>query len=674
MSNSGSKGNSGNTNGGTETSFTKTPQAKDDSLGTLQSGTLNYINTVYYLDVMANDLAGKAKSLWSVDDGNNDSGAMSGYEAGDLLTQDLPGATGVAANRSQFGAAIWVTPDGKVAYDTSTIDAPTAADLTGLALGETMTDSFIYAIRMANGTLSWARASVTLTGVNDTPTVEAVSVDAVEDGASVTGSFLGDDVDSDDDINSLIYSIIGGPDTGTLSNNGDGTFSYDPGKNFQSLSEGQTADFELTYTATDKHGAVSDPASLKITVTGVNDDPTLAAGAMAAVEDGPAVTLDLSALGDDVDGENDGSNLIYSVTGDPAEGSAAISGTTLTFDTEGGFQDLGLGLTRDVVVEVTATDKRGGTATNNVTVTVTGMNDDPTLAAGALAASEEGPAVSLDLSTLADDIDNDDDSGSLTYALLDDAPAGSATLTGSVLSFDPLLDVFTDKGKGFSPKPFDPLAAGQTTSFDLAVQVTDKHGATADSVVTVTVTGVNDAPKLQSASVAATEDGQAVTLDLSLRGSDIDSDDDGSTLAYSISGAPAKGSASISGTTFSFDPGSEFQYLAKGEVEDVAVQVTATDKHGASATNTVNVSVLGVNDGPTLAAGTLAASEDGPTVTLDLATLGDDLDSDDDGSTLAYSITGYTGATSSSTTTSSSSTSSSESKSSSSSSSSSHRS
>ncbi|MDP2285695.1 MAG: hypothetical protein Q8L06_16280, partial [Pseudohongiella sp.] len=41
-SNSGSKGNSGNTNGGTQTSFTNTPQAKDDTFGTPQSGQLNY--------------------------------------------------------------------------------------------------------------------------------------------------------------------------------------------------------------------------------------------------------------------------------------------------------------------------------------------------------------------------------------------------------------------------------------------------------------------------------------------------------------------------------------------------------------------------------------------------------------------------------------------------------
>ena len=85
------KGNSGNTNGGTETSFRNTPQAKDDVISSESFGELNYDSLSYSLDVLANDLGGNAKWLWSVDDGINQSGAMDGYEAGDLLEQDFAG-------------------------------------------------------------------------------------------------------------------------------------------------------------------------------------------------------------------------------------------------------------------------------------------------------------------------------------------------------------------------------------------------------------------------------------------------------------------------------------------------------------------------------------------------------------------------------------------------------
>ena len=630
MSRSGPKGNSGNTNGGTETSFTKTPQAKDDIFGTLQAGQLDYADNVYLLDVMANDLGGNSKSLWSVDDGINDSGAMNGYEAGDLLTQDHAGITGLAENKSLFGAALSVTADGRVAYDASTISGQTAADLTGLALGDTMADSFIYAIRMTNGTLSWAKASVTLTGVNDTPEVTGVSLAAIEDNGAVTGNFDGDDVDSDDDPTTLIYTIVGEPDTGTLTNNNNGTFTFDPGAEFQSLAKNEEKTFELSYTATDSHNAVSEPASLTITVTGTNDDPSLAAGIGAATEDGPSVSVDLSVLGSDIDSDNDGSDLTYTITGSPAEGGADIDGTDLTFDPGDDFQDLNEGQTRQVNIQVTAEDRWEATATNNVTITVTGINDAPTIKDSALAAVENGAAVSVDLTQLGDDADNEDDGESLTYTLLNTAPGGSASIDiNKVLTFNPGDD-------------FQSLAKNQQQSFDLTVRATDARGAYADNTITVTVTGVNDDPTMAAGFDDAVEDGTVITVDLSALGDDVDSDDDGNSLTYTISGAPGtgEGSASISGTDLTFDPGSDFQDLAAGETRDVVIGVTATDDHGASASNEVTITITGTNDDPTMAAGIGAATEDGPSVTVDLSALGDDIDSNNDGSNLTYTITG----------------------------------
>ncbi len=489
--NSNGKGNSGNTNGGTETSFRNTPQAKDDLLGNAQTGQLDYGSSTFMLDVMANDLAGNSKSLWSVDDGVNDSGAMNGYEAGDLLTQDEAGITGLAENQSQFGAALSVTTDGRVAYDAGSINGQTAADLTELALGDTLTDTFIYAIRMANGTLSWAKASVMLTGVNDTPTVIGVSVAAIEDNGAVTGSFVGDDVDSDDDINTLTYTIVGAPANGTLSNNGDGTFTYNPDSEFQSLAAGEEATINLSYTATDRHGAVSDPAALTITVTGTNDDPTLAAGAGSAVEDGVSVTVALAPLGDDVDSDDDGSTLIYSINSAPGEGTASVSGTDLTFAPGSDFQDLAVGETRQVVVGITATDAHGATATNDVTITVTGTNDAPTLAAGVGAATEDGPSVTVNLAPLGDDVDSDDDGATLTYSINSAPGEGTASVSGTDLVFAPGSD-------------FQDLAVGETRDVVIGVTATDAHGATATNDVTITVTGTNDAPEFTGGTTSAT--------------------------------------------------------------------------------------------------------------------------------------------------------------------------
>ncbi|WP_305038528.1 Ig-like domain-containing protein [Halomonas alkalisoli] len=154
------------------------------------------------------------------------------------------------------------------------------------------------------------------------------------------------------------------------------------------------------------------------------------------------------------------------------------------------------------------------------------------------------------------------------------------------------------------------MAEDETRQVVIGVTATDSHGATATNDVTITVTGTNDAPTLAVGVGEAVEDGPSIDVDLAVLGDDIDSDDDGTTLIYTISGAPAEGSASITGTTLTFDPGTDFQDLAKDETRDVVVQVTATDAHGASAVNDVTVTVTGTNDAP-VAVDSLVATNSG---------------------------------------------------------------
>ena len=135
-----------NTSGGSTSSFLTTPQAKDDYASA-------YEDAVFCFDVMANDLGGAAKILWSVDDTNmtDDNGGT--Y---DLLTKD--GTATACPDYSDMGARIWIE-NGVVKYDSNPIDS--------LGVGDTAVDKFTYAIRLSNGTLSWATVYVTLTGTND---------------------------------------------------------------------------------------------------------------------------------------------------------------------------------------------------------------------------------------------------------------------------------------------------------------------------------------------------------------------------------------------------------------------------------------------------------------------------------------------------------------------------
>ena len=64
------------TSNGTATSFTNTPQAKDDSYNYIEdmlranSTLYNSATNTIYLDVMSNDLGGGAKTLFAVSDGD----------------------------------------------------------------------------------------------------------------------------------------------------------------------------------------------------------------------------------------------------------------------------------------------------------------------------------------------------------------------------------------------------------------------------------------------------------------------------------------------------------------------------------------------------------------------------------------------------------------------------
>ena len=78
--------------------------------------------------------------------------------------------------------------------------------------------------------------------------------------------------------------------TGTLGsvvNNLDGTFDYDPNGAFEALAVTETATDTFTYTVDDGNGGTA-TETVTITITGQNDAPVALAVAGAADEDGPA--------------------------------------------------------------------------------------------------------------------------------------------------------------------------------------------------------------------------------------------------------------------------------------------------------------------------------------------------------------------------------------------------
>src|SRR5260221_6678695 len=209
---------------GTVVSFGNTPQAVDDLFTSAQTGLNEDILQIVYLNVMANDLGGNAKTLYSLDDGIS----IGGTRPVDLLTQDAGRAEATSSDYSAHGAHIWITSDGKVGYDANTFSADFKSQLNALSDGQFLTDTFTYAIRLGNGTLSWATATVQIAGRNDAATFTGDDTQHVtETNAVLTtgGTLVVHDGDSDATIQAQTH-IAGSHSYGTFTIGTNGVWSY----------------------------------------------------------------------------------------------------------------------------------------------------------------------------------------------------------------------------------------------------------------------------------------------------------------------------------------------------------------------------------------------------------------------------------------------------------------
>src|SRR5688572_3104463 len=168
-----------NTSGGTTASLSNTAQAKADTFYCGED-----LTGITMLDVMLNDLAGNAKILWSVDDSATDAAG-----ATDLICTDIGKIEATSTDTSANGARIWIQ-DGQVAYQSDSLSTAFKAALQALAVGQTITDTFTYAIRMSNGTLSWNTATIVFSGVNDAPVISVGSGDSAGESIAETDSGL----------------------------------------------------------------------------------------------------------------------------------------------------------------------------------------------------------------------------------------------------------------------------------------------------------------------------------------------------------------------------------------------------------------------------------------------------------------------------------------------------
>src|SRR5262249_32387135 len=211
---------------------------------------------------------------------------------------------------------------------------------------------------------------------------------------------------------------------GKVTNNGDGTFTYDPNGAFEGLKAGATATDSFSYSVTDGSNA-SSTATVTITITGENAAPGAANVAAALPEHGPATTVSASYTDPDL---GDTHTFTIDTTTDATKGKVTNNGDgTFTYDPNGEFASLKAGASTTDTFLYTVTDGSGASSTAKVTITITGENDTPVAGNDSYTTNEDTAlVVSALLGVLAND--SDIDSATLTALLVDGPSHGTVVL------------------------------------------------------------------------------------------------------------------------------------------------------------------------------------------------------------------------------------------------------
>ncbi|TBT06419.1 tandem-95 repeat protein [Vibrio parahaemolyticus] len=383
--------------------------------------------------------------------------------------------------------------------------------------------------------------SLIVNRVNDAP-VAKDDIATTQEDTAVTIDVLPNDSDVDGDKLSIQSASV--PEAQGKVEIVDGKLVFTPAENFH-------GDAEITYTLTD--GALTDQATVNVTVNAVNDTPVVESNLadQTLAEDFTPYTIDLNTAFSDVD--NVDGELTFSVSGNSnvlvsiENGIATISPTADWNGSE--------------ILTFKATDPSGESISQTVNFTVAPVAD---IVADKATVVEDTP-------TIIKVLGNDTFEGGDQVVSLD-TNNGPANGTVSVNPDGSVTYTPNDNYHG-------------TDSFTYIVT---SGGVSESTTVNVDVTPVNDAPVAKD-DIATTQEDTAVTIDVLPNDSDVDGD----KLSIESASVPKEqGTVEVVNGKLVFTPAENFN-------GDAEITYTVTD--GALTDQAkVTVTVNPVNDAPTI--------------------------------------------------------------------------
>ncbi|TWU00861.1 cadherin-like domain-containing protein [Stieleria varia] len=513
--------------------------------------------------------------------------------------------------------------------------------------GESEVITFTYQISDSVNQPISQTATVTITGVtqNTAPTVSGpATITRTEDDQPTFLNLLVNATDAEGDT----LSVVGTPTVNVISGTADG-ITFDAANNRLNitpqaqgaLNTGQQSIVSYTYQITD--GSLTANTSATVTITGitdvVNNNPPVVTGPVtgAFTEDDANGTVNLLANASDPDGDTLSASTPVLRTGGDASG--------ITFDavnnrlnvTPSAYNSLAASESAQAIYDYSISDGNGGNVATSVTVTITGVNDAPTVT-GVITRTltENDAATTVPMLTGASDVDTSDVLNVTGVSITSDTMSG-VSVTGTTINVNPAA--------------YDSLNQGQQANIVVSYTIIDGNGGSVAQTANITIQGRDEVgtnnPPVTSGVITRTtnEDAGSFTVDLRENVSDPDGDTLNVVAPVNLTGNTA--GAAVNGNILTITP-SAYGSLNQGQQATVTATYTVTDGNGGNVSQTVTVTIDGrdevsTNNPPVVAAPiTRTLSEDDASVVLSLLTGA----SDPDGDTLSVANVTTTGDTS----------------------------
>jgi VCBS repeat-containing protein len=368
--------------------------------------------------------------------------------------------------------------------------------------------------------------------INTAPVMNEANLTVTEDEASI-----GDITFSDPENDEITVTVLTEPENGTI-NITDNIVTYTPNENFFGTDLALIKTQDIYENSTEKE--------LNIAVVAVNDAPIITTETLLLDED---TTLVIDIASQDV--END--SVEYQLTTAPVNGVASITKQgKLTYQPNSNFNG-------NDNLAITVTDSNGASSEKTLAITIAPINDTPVFNDVSFTIDEDS---SLEDVLSAADIDGN----TLFFAMVTQPSSGNITL-------NELGDFIYQPNANFD----------QQDSFTVAVD--DKQGGVAQSIVSVNINAINDAPVMGDNNFFTNED---LTLVNSIKVTDVDS----SALSYEIIENPENAIVTVdSEGEFTFTPNTDYT-----GIEQFTVRIT--DDQEASVEGIITVTIDSFNDAP----------------------------------------------------------------------------